>query len=54
MARSYFTLVEARAQAALSEEVDDTFGKIARQVGNRADVGIAPPNDKLLAISNLE
>lgn len=54
VARSYFTLIEARAQAALSEEVVETFGEIARQVGNRADVGIAPPNDKLLAISNLE
>lgn len=54
VARSYFALVEARAQVALSEEVVETFGEIARQVGNRADVGIAPPNDKLLAISNLE
>lgn len=53
-ARTYFNLVEARAQAALSQEVVETFGEIARQVGNRADVGIAPPNDKLLAISNLE
>ncbi|WP_170003996.1 efflux transporter outer membrane subunit [Pseudopontixanthobacter vadosimaris] len=54
VARNYFTLVEARAQVALSEEVVETFGEIARQVGNRADVGIAPPNDKLLAISNLQ
>ena len=53
-ARTYFQLVEARAQVDLSQRVVDTFGEIARQVGNRADVGIAPPNDKLLAISNLE
>ena len=53
-ARAYFSLVEARAQVALSQEVVETFGEIARQVGNRADVGIAPPNDKLLAISNLQ
>ena len=53
-AQTYFNLVEARAQVSLSQEVVKTFGEIARQVGNRADVGIAPPNDKLLAISNLE
>jgi outer membrane protein, multidrug efflux system len=53
-ARTYFSLVEARAQVDLSQEVVETFGEIARQVGNRADVGIAPPNDKLLAIANLE
>ncbi|MBZ6379602.1 hypothetical protein B5C34_15640 [Pacificimonas flava] len=52
-ARLYFNLVEARAQTHLSERVVDTFGEISRQVGNRADVGIAPPNDKLLAIANL-
>ena len=53
-ARLYFQLIEARAQAQVSRKVVETFGEIARQVGNRADVGIAPPNDKLLAISNLE
>lgn len=52
-ARAYFNLVEARAQTDLSEQVVGTFGEISRQVGNRADVGIAPPNDKLLALANL-
>lgn len=53
-ARTYFSLVEARAQVALSQDVVETFGEIARQVSNRSDFGVAAPNDKLLAIANLE
>lgn len=53
-ARTYFSVVEARQQVELSERVVETFGEITRQISNRADVGIAAPNDKTLAIANLE
>ena len=53
-ARTYFSVVEAQQQVALSERVVETFGEITRQISNRADVGIAAPNDKTLAIANLE
>ena len=53
-ARTYFSVVEAQQQVALSERVVETFGEITRQISNRADVGIAALNDKTLAIANLE
>ena len=53
-ARSYFALVAAERQVALSERVVESFGEVARQVGDRAEVGIAAPNDALLATANLE
>ncbi|PHR14269.1 MAG: hypothetical protein COA41_17830 [Sphingopyxis sp.] len=52
--RGYFGVIEAQQQVALSEKVVGTFGEITRQISNRADVGIAAPNDKTLAIANLE
>ncbi len=51
--RTYFDLVTSRNQVAVSEELVDAIAEVARQVGNRAEVGIAPPNDRTLAIANL-
>ena len=53
-ARSYFATIESEQQVALSRRVVETFGEITRQISNRADVGIAAPNDKALAIANLQ
>lgn len=52
-ARLYFTVTEARAQVALGEESVATVGEVARQLGNRADAGIASPGDRALADANL-
>lgn len=54
VARSYFRLIEARRQVAVSAERVAALTEIARQVGNRADIGIAPPGDKVLAFANLD
>ncbi|MDH5823676.1 TolC family protein [Luteimonas sp. RD2P54] len=54
VARSYFALIEARRQVAVSEERVGALAEIARQVGDRADVGVAPPGDKALAFANLD
>lgn len=53
-AKAYFTVVEARQQVNLSQKTLAVFKETARQVGNRADVGIAAPTDKFLSISNRE
>lgn len=53
-ARSYFSLIAAEQQAALSSRVVESFVEVARQVGDRVDVGIGAPNDKLLANANLQ
>ena len=53
-ARTYLALVAAERQVALSERVVESFGEVARQAGNRARVGIAPPNDAQLATANVE
>lgn len=52
--RAYFGVIEARQQIALSKKVVETFEEITRQISNRSDVGIAAPNDKTLAIANLQ
>lgn len=54
VARSYFGLIEAHRQVEVSEERVVALAEIARQVGNRADIGIAPPGDKVLAFANLD
>ncbi len=53
-ARSYFSLIAAEQQAALSRRVVESFVEVARQVGDRVDVGVGAPNDKLLANANLQ
>ncbi|HLV06532.1 MAG TPA: efflux transporter outer membrane subunit [Croceibacterium sp.] len=52
--RMYFTVVEARAQVELAERTVETVGEVARQINNRANVGIATPSDRLLANANLD
>lgn len=54
ISKSYFAVIEAEQQVALSQRTVETFTETAREVGNRADVGLIPPNDKLLAESNLQ
>ncbi|WP_239807240.1 efflux transporter outer membrane subunit [Croceicoccus hydrothermalis] len=51
--RNYFNVVTANQQVAVSSELVDAIAEVARQVNNRAKVGIAPPNDRTLAIANL-
>lgn len=51
--RLYFQVVEARAQLAVADRTANALAEIARQVNNRARVGIAPPSDQLLATANL-
>lgn len=53
-ARMYFAVVEARAQVELAERTVETVGEVARQIDNRANVGIATPSDRLLANANLD
>ncbi|MEW9856510.1 efflux transporter outer membrane subunit [Novosphingobium sp. M1R2S20] len=53
VAQSYFGLVEAQQQVKVAEQLETAIAEVARQVGNRVDVGIAPPNDKTLAFANL-
>lgn len=50
---AYFNVINARQQVAVSEDLVSAIAEITRQVGNRADAGIASPNDKALAIANL-
>lgn len=52
--RLYFSVSEARAQLVLAEDILATASEVARQVGNRAAVGIASPTDRELAIANVE
>ncbi|WP_188055194.1 efflux transporter outer membrane subunit [Sphingosinithalassobacter sp. CS137] len=54
VARSYFNLVEARQQVEVSRAMVAALAEIARQVGNRVDVGVAAPGDKALAFANLD
>ncbi|MGB0847949.1 MAG: efflux transporter outer membrane subunit [Thiolinea sp.] len=51
-AKAYFAVVESRQQRALSQRTLQVIAETARQVGNRADVGIASPADKYLSIAN--
>ncbi|RVU83635.1 efflux transporter outer membrane subunit [Leucothrix sargassi] len=53
-AKAYFATVQAKQQVALSKETLAVLSETARQIGNRADVGIASPSDKHLSISNRE
>ncbi len=53
VARSYFDVVTATNQVAVSEELVDAIAEIARQIDNRAEVGVAAPNDRTLSIANL-
>lgn len=51
-ATAYINVVEARQQVALSRRTLDVLTETARQVGNRADVGVGSPGDKFLAYSS--
>lgn len=53
-ARTWFSVVEARAQVSLSERTVQALEETARQVGNRQRAGIGSPEDESLAIANLE
>lgn len=53
-AKAYFATVEAGQQADLSRRILEVRTETARQVGNRADAGVAAPNDKHLAFANRE
>jgi len=53
-AKTYFAVVEARAQLDLSEKTVAALQETARQIGNRADAGIVSPTDKQLSITNYE
>jgi multidrug efflux system outer membrane protein len=51
--RLYFYVIEARAQLALAERTEATVREIMRQITIRANAGVAPPSDRLLANANL-
>ncbi|MET1756816.1 efflux transporter outer membrane subunit [Novosphingobium sp. RD2P27] len=51
--RNYFNVVTTSNQVAVSDELVDAIEEVTRQVSNRAQVGVAPPNDRTLAIANL-
>jgi len=53
-AKAYFATVESREQVNLSKKTLAVLKETARQVGNRADVGIASPSDKHLSVSNMQ
>lgn len=53
-AKVYFSVIEAREQLVLAERTVAALEETARQVGHRADVGIAAPTDRHLAVANLE
>lgn len=52
--RLYVGVGEARAQLVLADEMSEAIGEVARQVGNRAAVGIASPTDRALATADFE
>jgi NodT family efflux transporter outer membrane factor (OMF) lipoprotein len=52
-ARTYFAVVEAQDQAELAQETAANYAEVARQIGNRVDVGSAQPIDGELAAANL-
>ena len=49
----YYDIVHARAQVELSERTVEALAEMSRQIGNRAEVGIASPSDAMLALANL-
>ena len=49
----YYEIVHARAQVELSERTVEALAEMSRQIGNRAQVGIASPADAMLAQANL-
>ena len=49
----YYEIVHARAQVELSERTVEALAEMSRQIGNRAEVGIASPADAMLAQANL-
>ncbi|HPE61308.1 MAG: efflux transporter outer membrane subunit [Thiothrix sp.] len=51
-AKTYLALVESKQQLGLSQRTLQVMTETARQVGNRADVGIGSPSDKYLSQSN--
>ncbi|MCB1619700.1 MAG: efflux transporter outer membrane subunit [Thiothrix sp.] len=51
-AKAYLAVVESRQQLGLSQRTLQVMTETARQVGNRADVGIGSPGDKYLSQSN--
>ncbi|MBI1198560.1 MAG: efflux transporter outer membrane subunit [Phenylobacterium sp.] len=53
-AKLYFATIEAREQLEFAQRTVAALEETARQVGDRADAGVASPTDKFLAIANLE
>ena len=51
-AKTYFAVVESKQQVALSQRTLQVMSETARQVGNRADVGVGSPGDKYLSLAN--
>ena len=49
----YYEIVHARAQVELSQRTVQALAEMSRQIGNRAEVGIASPADAMLAQANL-
>ncbi|RXZ66595.1 efflux transporter outer membrane subunit [Pelagerythrobacter rhizovicinus] len=52
-ARTYFAVVEAQDQVELAEETAANYAEVARQIGNRMDIGSAQPIEGELAAANL-
>ncbi|GGC11396.1 transporter [Novosphingobium endophyticum] len=52
-ARTYFAVVEAREQVELAQRTVENYTEVARQIGNRVDVGSAQPIEGQLADANL-
>lgn len=53
-AKAYFAVAEGQQQVEFTEETVEALGETARQISNRADVGVGAPADKQLSISNYE
>lgn len=54
IAKAYFAVIEAEQQVELSTKTVEAYTETAREIGNRADIGLIAPNDKLLAQATLE
>lgn len=53
-ARTYFAVIEAREQIALSRSVLGTYDELIRQIGLRVEAGVTPQSYNALAIADRE
>ncbi|MCB2065365.1 MAG: efflux transporter outer membrane subunit [Erythrobacter sp.] len=53
-ARTYFAVIEAREQIALSTRVLETYDELIRQIGLRTQAGLVPQNYNALVIADRE